>query len=45
MKTRSAWLLRAVALGVLLSGCATTHKSAANQCLGPPSYCNVYFGS
>ncbi|WP_186307881.1 hypothetical protein [Paraburkholderia sp. BCC1884] len=37
----------AVAAGLLLSGCATTapNASTADNCVGPPDYCNIYFGS
>lgn len=43
---RSArFAVAAIAAGLLLSGCATTTSSSADSCVGPPSYCNVYFGS
>jgi hypothetical protein len=43
---RSArFAVAAIAAGLLLSGCATTTSNSADSCVGPPSYCNVYFGS
>ncbi|MBB5444010.1 outer membrane biogenesis lipoprotein LolB [Paraburkholderia sp. WSM4177] len=42
-KFRMALILATVASG-LLSGCAADATKAADQCVGPPSYCNVYFG-
>jgi hypothetical protein len=35
----------ALAAGALLSGCASTAQQNAGGCVGPPSFCNTYFGS
>ncbi|MDH6152352.1 outer membrane biogenesis lipoprotein LolB [Paraburkholderia sp. WSM4179] len=42
-KFRVALILATVA-SALLSGCALDATKTADQCVGPPSYCNVYFG-
>jgi hypothetical protein len=43
---RAAWYAAAAAaVGALLSGCAGTATDAANGCVGPVSYCTMYFGS
>jgi hypothetical protein len=47
-QSRTAFILRAVlatlAAGLLLSGCAADPSQNAG-CVGPPSFCNIYFGS
>lgn len=30
---------------MMLSGCASTAQQNASACVGPPSFCNIYFGS
>jgi hypothetical protein len=35
----------ALVVTVLLSGCAAQNTQDAGACVGPPSFCNVYFGS
>jgi hypothetical protein len=43
---RSARLaVAALATGLLLSACAATPSANANNCVGPVSFCNTYFGS
>jgi hypothetical protein len=51
MKARTAlrrsivYAVAAVTAGLLLSGCATPGPDAANGCVGPPGFCQMYFGS
>ncbi|TCK95952.1 hypothetical protein B0G74_2595 [Paraburkholderia sp. BL9I2N2] len=45
IKRSARFAAAAVAAGLLLSGCATRPSSTADSCVGPPSYCNIYFGS
>jgi hypothetical protein len=51
MKTRTAirrsvsYALAALAAGLLLSGCATAGPNTADGCVGPPDFCQPYFGS
>jgi hypothetical protein len=51
MKTRSIlkravlYALAAATAGLLLSGCAAAGPNAANGCVGPPDFCQPYFGS
>jgi hypothetical protein len=51
MKTRNAikrsiyFVVLAVAAGALLSGCASAGPNGPGDCVGPPSYCNIFFGS
>lgn len=35
----------ALAVTVLLSGCAAQNTQDAGGCVGPASFCNIYFGS
>jgi hypothetical protein len=35
----------ALVVTVLLSGGATQNTQDAGGCVGPPSFCNIYFGS
>lgn len=51
MKTRSflkravLYAVAAATAGLLLSGCAAPNPQASNGCVGPASFCNIYFGS
>lgn len=51
MKSRTAikrslyYILFAVAAGTLLSGCASASPNGPGDCVGPPSFCNIFFGS
>jgi hypothetical protein len=46
IKRSARFAVVAVAAGLLLSGCATTPSSTANNsCVGPVSFCNTFFGS
>lgn len=39
------WGLVAAAMGGALTGCASARPDAANACVGPPGFCQPYFGS
>jgi hypothetical protein len=45
LKRSVIYALAAVTAGLLLSGCAAPGPDAANGCVGPPSFCTIYFGS
>ncbi|WP_181969785.1 hypothetical protein [Paraburkholderia sp. DHOC27] len=49
LKRSIAWTLAAAAASALLAGCAgpgpQAANSSANSCVGPASFCNIYFGS
>jgi hypothetical protein len=51
MKTRSLikrsviYAFVAATAGLLLAGCATPGPDTADGCVGPASFCNIYFGS
>jgi predicted small secreted protein len=46
MIRRSACLVAAgVAVGLLLSGCATARPNGPDGCVGPPDFCQPYFGN
>jgi hypothetical protein len=44
--TRSACLVAVgMAVGLLLSGCASAGPNGPDGCVGPPDFCQPYFGS
>jgi hypothetical protein len=44
--TRSACLVVVgMAVGLLLSGCATPSPNGPDGCVGPPDFCQPYFGN
>ncbi|WP_323119637.1 hypothetical protein [Burkholderia alba] len=45
LKRLARLALAGLAAGALLSGCATARPNGPGDCVGPPDFCNVFFGS
>jgi hypothetical protein len=44
-RIRPVVLVAAVCGGLMVAGCTTLPQTSSNQCVGPVSYCQLYFGS
>jgi hypothetical protein len=45
LKRPILYALAAATAGLMLAGCAAPGPQASNGCVGPASFCNIYFGS
>jgi hypothetical protein len=45
IKRAAIYAATAISMAVLLAACATAGPNTADGCVGPPEFCNPYFGS